>query len=143
MTIAVRYLSKSGNTEKVARAIAQAAGVTAQALTEPGGSTIEEETDVLFLGAAVYAFGIDEAVTAFIEGLDTRVKKVVVFSTTAVVKSAYPHIKKLLNARGIPLLEQEFNCRGAFTFMHKGRPNAADLEQAASFARSVIGAPSV
>jgi flavodoxin len=137
MTVAVRYLSKTGNTKKVAEAIAAAAGV--EALSLDGAAGINETTDVLFLGAAVYAFGVDETVTAFIARLDKdKVKQAAVFSTTAMVPSARPHIKKLLDAQGIPLLDSEFHCRGEFKFLHHGRPNAADLAAAAAFTRSVM-----
>jgi flavodoxin len=91
MKYAVRYFSKSGNTEKVARAIAGALGVEAVSINAAGAEIIEK-ADVLFLGAAVYAFGIDDTVKTFIAKLDAaKVGKVAVFSTAAFVKSALPH----------------------------------------------------
>ncbi|MDR2070914.1 MAG: flavodoxin [Treponema sp.] len=139
MNIAVRYLSRSGNTEKVARAIAEALGVEAVSIDDPGASVIEKETDILFLGAAVYAFGIDDEAAAFIQKLDkANVKHAAVFSTSALVKSAHSSIKKLLAERGIPLSDKAFHCWGEFKFTRKGRPNAADLEQAKAFAREVV-----
>ncbi|MDR3050669.1 MAG: flavodoxin [Oscillospiraceae bacterium] len=132
MNIEVRYLSKSGNTKKVAEAIAETLNVAAKPITEP----VSPDTDLLFLGGAVYAFGIDEGLKAFIHNL-SGVKAVAVFSTTAVVKSAYSHIKPLLDAKDIAALDAEFHCRGAFKFLHKGRPNADDLKRAGEFARTV------
>ena len=137
MNIAVRYLSKTGNTEKVARAIAEALGVEAVSLAV--APEIEEETGVLFLGAAVYAFGIDDVVTAFIQKLDkAKIKNVVVFSTSAIVKSVRAPVKKLLSEKGIPLSDKEFHCWGKFKFMRKGCPSAADLERAKAFAKEII-----
>jgi flavodoxin len=133
MNIEVRYLSKSGNTKKVAEAIAKALNVVAKPITED----VNHDTDILFLGGAVYAFGIAETLKAFIGNL-SGVKTVAVFSTTAVVKSAYSHIKPLLDDKGIAVSDVEFHCRGAFTFMHKGRPNADDLKRAEEFARKVV-----
>jgi flavodoxin len=136
MNMAVRYLSKSGNTEKVARAIAEALGVEAVPLT--GAPAIEEETEVLFLGTAVYAFGIDDAVTAFIQHLDqSKVKHVAVFSTSALIKSVRPYLKKPLSEKGILLLDTEFHCWGKFKFMRGGHPSATDLERAKTFAKEV------
>jgi flavodoxin len=136
MNIAVRYVSRTGNTEKVARAIAEALGVEAVSIAGPGVSGVEGGTEVLFLGAAVYAFGIDDKVAAFIQGLDkAAVKKVVLFSTSALVKSAPSLIKKLLSEKGIPLSDRAFHCWGEFKFMRKGRPNAEDLERARVFAK--------
>jgi flavodoxin len=138
MNIAVRYLSKTGNTEKVARAIAESLGVQSVSLSKPDAA-IKEETDVLFLGAAVYWFGIDSAAKSFIQKLDKqKVKKVVVFSTSALAKCVYPPIKKLLSDKGIPLSGKEFHCWGKFTCLHSGRPNAADLERAKVFAKEII-----
>ncbi|MDR1399498.1 MAG: flavodoxin [Treponema sp.] len=138
MKYAVRYFSKSGNTGKVARAIASAVGVTAVSM-DAAEAEITKETDILFLGAAVYAFGIDDVVKTFISKLDAKnVKKVAVFSTTALVKSARPHIAVLLSSKNIPLADAEFHCKGAFTVMHKGRPNAKDLEKAAAFAKELV-----
>jgi flavodoxin len=139
MNIAVRYLSKTGHTEKVAQAIAGTLGVPAVPINDPNAAAINGKLDVLFLGSAVYTFGIDEPVKSFIRNLDSgKVKKVVVFSTTALVKSAGPFIKKLLAEKGIPLAEQEFYCWGKLACLHTGHPNAADLEHAKAFAQEVI-----
>jgi flavodoxin len=134
MNIQIRHLSKGGNTKKVAEAIAEVAGVAAQTISEP----VPAETDLLFLGGAVYAFGIDEELARFIGALNPSIRHAAVFSTTAVVKSAYPHIKKALDARGIAVLDEYLNCRGEFTVMHKGRPNAGDLGRARDFAHETI-----
>jgi flavodoxin len=131
MNIEVRYLSKSGNTQKVAEAIAKAVNVTAKPITEP----VSPDVDLLFLGGAVYAFGIDDELKAFIRELPEGVKKVAVFSTTAVVKSAFRYIKKLLDEKRIPVLDTDFHCKGTFMVMHHGRPNDDDLERAGTFAR--------
>ncbi|MDR3072992.1 MAG: flavodoxin [Clostridiales Family XIII bacterium] len=133
MNIEIRYLSKSGNTKKVADAIADALDLTPKPITEAVGA----DTDVLFLGGAVYGFGIDEALKTFIRNLP-NVKIVAVFSTTAVVKSAFPHIKSVLDEKAIPVAGAEFHCRGAFSILHKGRPNATDLKRAGEFARDIV-----
>lgn len=90
MNIEVRYLSKSGNTEKIAKAIAEEVGVAAEPITKG----ISKETEILFLGGAVYYAGIDSKLKAFITSLDNNsVKEVVVFSTAAVIASGYSQIK--------------------------------------------------
>ena len=134
MNIEVRYLSKSGNTKKLADATAQEAGTIAQPITQ----SIPEETDILFLGGAVYWAGVDNELKKFILNLDSRVKKVAVFSTAALVSSAYPQMKKLLKAKNLNVLENEFHCKGQFTPLHSGRPNAEDLKLARQFAHAVI-----
>ena len=57
------------------------------------------------------------------------------------VRAAYEaeqQVSKLLEGKHIPLAKEEFYCRGSFTVMHRGRPNADDCEAAAEFARKVI-----
>ncbi len=134
MNIAVRYYSRSGNTEKLARAIGEAVGVEAKTVSEP----LSEDVDILFLGSAVYAYGVDEAVKEFIEGIDVKVGKVVNFSTAAIIKSTYRQVAKLLKAKGIPFAEEEFACRGSFAALHKGRPDEDDCRAAGKFAADIV-----
>lgn len=134
MTIAVRYLTRSGNTEKLAKAIAEAVGVTAQDLSAP----LEENADILFLGSSVYAADVDNAVKAFIKDNAHAIGRIVNFSTAALLRSTYTQVKKLAAANGVTMAPEEFHCRGAFTVMHRGRPNADDLQNAVAFAKGVI-----
>lgn len=131
MNIEVRYYSRTGNTKKVADAIAKAVGVEAKDC----GSAITEQVDLLFLGGAVYMAGIDKTIREYIERLDPKkVKKVVLFGTSAIVKSPGKEMEKLLRQKNIPVANECFYCRGAFTVMHLGHPNAEDMNRAAEFA---------
>lgn len=136
MKTAIRYCSKTGNTKKIAEAIAQVAGVPALPVTTP----LQEPVDVLFLGSAVYAAGIDASVRDFIASLDpAMVKNVACFSTAALLPSTYSQVSKQLTARGIPVDTREFHCRGRFKIAHKAHPDEADVEEAKRFAREIIG----
>ena len=135
MNIEVRFFSRSGNTKKVADAIAKAAGLQAKDC----GMPISEQVDVLFLGGSVYGGGIDKSLREFIENLDQKnIKCAALFGTSAIAKNPYKEMEKMLLQKNIPIAQQRFYCRGAFTIMHRGRPNAADLKQAAEFAVNVI-----
>ncbi len=135
MNVKVAYFTKSGNTKKVADCIAKTAGVNADVI----GNGSKMEADVLFLGASVYWAGIDGKVKTYIDQLDPhKVKEVVVFSTSALAERAFPDIKKRLEKRGIKVANENFYCRGEFTAMHKGRPNANDLKDAAAFTKKVL-----
>lgn len=132
---AVRYFSKSGNTKKIAEAIADAAECESKSIPEP----ITEDVDILFLGASVYWGGVASEVKDYIKTLDaTKVKKVVVFSTSALAQRAFPSIKKLLEKQGIAIDEDNFYCRGQGLGLHKNRPNDEDLAAAAKFAKDKI-----
>ena len=134
-TYAVRYFSKTGNTKKLADTIAKTVGCNAYTCQE----RVEKETDVLFLGASVYAAGIDEEVKQFIQSLDAKkVKCVAVFSTSALAQRALPAVTELLHQKGIKVSPQSFYCRGKFMFMHKGRPNESDLQAVSEFAKKIM-----
>lgn len=135
MNIAVRYYSRSGNTKKVAQAIARAAGTEAGDCSVP----LKEPVDLLFLGGAVYGARLDESMRGYIEQLNPQtVKAVALFGTSAIVKSGADQMRELLEKKKIPVLADSFYCRGSFAFMHKGRPNDEDLKQAAAFARAAV-----
>ena len=132
MKFAVRFYTKTGNTKKLAEAIAQELGVEALPLSEP----VTEATDILFLGNSYYAFDIDPEVKAFIKSLDkSKVGKIVNFGSAAMLNSTYKKVKAEASKVGIPMDEKEFHCKGEFKWLHKGRPNEDDLKAIAEFAR--------
>lgn len=65
MKIAVRYYTKTGNTKRLAEAVAKAVGVEALPISTP----VTEAVDILFLGNSYYAFSIDPEVRNFIASL--------------------------------------------------------------------------
>ncbi len=136
MKIAVRYYTKTGNTKRMAEAVAEAVGAEALPLSSP----IEEPVDILFLGNSYYAFSIDPQVRDFVRKLDkNKVGRIVNFGSAAMLNSTYKKVKAEADKVGIPMDEREFHCKGEFKGVHKGRPNAEDLAAAAAFARSVVG----
>ena len=135
MNIQIRYYSKSGNTKKVADAIAQELGITAETTEK----NLDGETDILFIGSAVYGGKIDEKMRSFLESLDGSVKKTAVFSTAMADNTPYTEIKQILDAKGIPLDETTFHCRGKFLFFNRKRPSEEDLNNARAFAGKIVG----
>ena len=135
MKFAVRYYTKTGNTKRLAEAIAQALGVEALPISQP----VTEPVDVLLLGNSYYAFSIDPEVRRFIQSLDkTKVGAIANFGTAAMLNSTYKKVKAEADKVGIPMIEQEFHCRGEFKGVHKGRPNEADLAAAVAFAKKLV-----
>ena len=136
MKVAVRYYTKTGNTKKLAEAIAGALGVEALPITEP----VTEKVDYLFLGNSYYAFSIDPEVRAFVQKLDSSlVGRIVNFGSAAMLNSTYKKVKAEADKVGIAMDEREFHCRGEFKGIHKGRPNEEDLKNAAQFAKTIAG----
>ncbi len=135
MKIAVRYYTKTGNTKRLAEAIAEAAGVEALPISTP----VEEPVDVLFLGNSYYAFTIDPEVRSFVRSLDPKlVGKVVNFGSAAMMNSTWKKVKAEADKAGIQMDQREFHCKGEFKGIHKGKPDEDDLKAAAAFARSII-----
>lgn len=132
MKIAVRYYTKTGNTKKVAQAIAGALGTEALDVSHP----LNEDVDILFLGSSVYAAGVDAEIKKFISSLNVNIGKVVNFSTAAILESTYNQVKKLLTEKGIEMAEENFACRGQFKLLHRNKPDSADLKRAEEFAKS-------
>ena len=135
MKIAVRYYTKTGNTKRLAEAIAAAAGVEALPISTP----VTEKTDILFLGNSYYAFSIDPEVRDFVRSLDKeKVGRIVNFGSAAMLNSTWKKVKAEADKAGIPMDEREFHCKGEFKGIHKGKPDENDMKAAAEFARNII-----
>ena len=136
MTIAVRYYTKTGNTKRLAEAVAESVGVEALPISTP----ITEPVDILFLGNSYYAFTIDPEERSFVSSLDrNKVKKIVNFGSAAMMNSTWKKIKAVADKVGIPMDEREFHCKGEFKGIHKGKPDETDLKAAAEFAKKIVG----
>ena len=124
---AVRYCSRGGNTKLLALAIAEALNVEAKSID----AEVKEETETLFLGGALYAYGIDKALDAYIKSLDKeKIKRVVVFSTSWISKHAISLIKKGLKEKDIPYVDEFIYARG--------KPNQKELEKAKEIAKKYL-----
>ena len=134
MKIAIRYYTKTGNTKKMAEALSKTVGVEALTVDNP----LTEDVDILFLGSAVYAAGVDAKVKEFIENIDVNVGKIVNFSSAALIESTYKQVKKIAENNNLTMAEEEFHCRGAFKLVHRGRPNDNDLRNLQEFAKNIV-----
>ncbi len=135
MSYAVRYYTKTGNTRRLAEAIAKELGVDALPISEP----VTEPVDFLFLGNSYYAFNIDPEVKKFVSSLDKeKVGKIVNFGSAAMLNSTYKKVKAEADKVGIAMDDKEFHCKGEFKGIHKGRPNDADVKAAAEFAKQYL-----
>lgn len=135
MKAAVRYYTKTGNTKRLAEAVAGAVGAEALPISTP----VDEPVDILFLGNSYYAFTIDPEVREFIRSLDkNKIGRIVNFGSAAMLNSTWKKVKAEADKASIKMDEREFHCKGEFKGVHKGRPNAEDLAAASAFARSII-----
>ena len=134
MNIAIRYYTRSGNTKKLADAISDALNIEAFDVSVP----LSKKTDILFLGCSYYAFDVDPIVKDFIVNNKDNIGKIVCFGTSAMMKSMKKPVTKVAKTVGITVADEEFHCRGRFGKIHKNRPDADDLKDAAEFAKKVV-----
>lgn len=134
MKIAVRYYSKTGNTKKLADAIATQLHVDAKDISEG----LNEKVDILFLGSSVYWAGMDGSVKKFLKQHGKNAKMIVSFSTAALITSTFNQLQKLSEEAGLNLSRKEFHCRGEFQMLHKGKPDKADLKAVRDFAEAIV-----
>ena len=130
MKIEVRYFSRGGNTKALAEAIAKGLEVPAISVNEKG-SSINQKIDCLFIGGALYAYGLDKNLKSFLANLNPdNIEKAVVFSTSWISKHSIDLIKKALVEKGISV-EEEY-------FYAKNRPTDDELKEAENFAKKFI-----
>ena len=129
MKIEVRYCSRSGNTKLLAEAIAKGLDVKAISIDEDKAD-ITESTDVLFIGGALYAYGLDNRLKEYISNLDPgNIKKAVVFSTSWLSKHSVDLIKKSLAKKGIEVVEDYI--------YYKNKPSDKELKEAEENAKKL------
>jgi len=118
---AVRYFSKSGNTKKIAEAIADGLGEKAISITDE--PALKEHVDILFLGGAPYANIMAPELKAYAENLSgNMVGRVVLFTTSNWSRRTVLALKKLFADKGIPVESDYFYAH----MLHiKGRLGAA------------------
>ena len=90
MNIAIRYYTKGGNTEKLAKAVEEALEIEAKKVSEK----LTDKADILFLGSSYYAFDMDQKVKEFITENKDKIGKIVLFGTSAMMKSMKKPLKK-------------------------------------------------
>lgn len=136
MSTAVIYHSVTGNTRKVANAIAEALSCTAQPVKE---YPLDSTADVMFIGGAVYGGKLDPVMDSFLQALTPqKVKRVVLFSTSIKESKALGLMKELLGKQGITVVDESYLCKGKFLFLNIGHPKKAELEQAKAFAKTAV-----
>lgn len=124
MNIKVRYYSRSGNTKLLANAIAKGLNVEAISV-DSNNSQIQDNTDILFVGGALYAYGLDKNLKEYLSNIDgSKIKRAVVFSTSWLSKHSIDLIRNSLREKGINVDEEYVYA--------KNKPNDEFLKQVES-----------
>ncbi|MBD5823156.1 flavodoxin family protein [Lactococcus petauri] len=124
MKYAVRYASRGGNTRAVADEIAKKIDVKAERISEP----LEEEVDVLFLGAGVWFASVTKDMKEYLVALDSgKIKQIVAFSTSGHLESAIKKITAAAKDKGIKVNEESFDLHLNMQGMTFFAPAGGDL----------------
>lgn len=132
----VIYESMTGNTRKLAAAMAGELGVKA---ADAKSATLEPGDGVLFLGSGCYGGTPGKSIVKFIEGNDFRGRRVALFGTSGGgLGMETKAMEEALKGKGAGVIGS-FYCKGkvllALNLINIGHPNAADLGAARKFAR--------
>ena len=138
--VVVFYSSKTGNTKKVAEAIAEEMGVEAIEASAVGTGFNMKKCDLIFAGSGNYKRAPADEMVEFLEGLrpaDDRYG--VVFGTAGGSNRAHlEKMKEILEKKGVRMLG-EWCCPGQeYEMKNKGRPNEEDLAEAREFALKAL-----
>ena len=136
MKIAIRYYtrSKKGNTFKLANAVSEAAKVEALTIE----NDLQEETEILFLVNAMYAFDIDNQVKDFLKRNGSKIKCLVNVNSAASGASTLKSVKKVADKLNIPVSDKEYHTVASWLALNKNRPNEDDLNRLKQFVEGVI-----
>ena len=143
MNILIIYKSYSRmNTEKVAKAMAEAVNATLKKVEEAKPEDLTGY-DLIGIGSGIYAGKYHKDLYKLLEKIPRLEKEVFLFHTAGKPDEKYDKpMKELLISKGCRVVG-EFRCPGAagllgFTWSNKGHPDEQDLENARTFAKGLI-----
>jgi flavodoxin len=130
----VVYFSRTGNTKKVAEAIAAELKVTARDVKAAG---VLPPDAFIFLGTGCYGATLPKEIAAFMEKNRFKGRIIALFTTSAFGSVAERSlIEKQVTGKG-GVITHNFKCYGHFLTTKKGHPSADELAKAREFARMV------
>lgn len=138
----VVYASLTGNTRKVAKAMAEAVGATLVDVRRDPLPKVEAG-DVIFVGDGVYGWRPSLAMRRALRAWALpKGVKAAVFGTYGGRPSQLAYLEKILREKGAQVVDR-FSCLGRDWFLlgliGRGRPSEEDLKAAREFAKKVVG----
>ncbi len=131
----VIYYSMTGNTKKVASAIAEELGVKALSVKEAASLP---KDGVLFIGSGCYGDKPGEDMAKFIANGDFAGRKVALFGTSSSgAGKEVSAMEEALKQKGAEVLGS-YHCKGrAFAVVNIGHPSRDEMEGARQFTREM------
>lgn len=140
MNIRVIYhSSQSGNTEKLAKAIAEVLDVKAERIGKDNISFFQP-VDLLFVGDGIYWAKPHKITRKFFKELDPApIRNAAVFATYGNQFKIGDDLRKLLQDKGINVVGDPFTCKGASVgTKNQGHPDETDLQNVRAFAQKIV-----
>lgn len=131
----VVYYSMTGNTKKIAEAIAAELNVAAE---NANASVKLADQSLLFLGTGLYGPFQSGGLKGFVDGNHFEGRKVALFGTSGEGKGReVGALEDAVTKKGADIVGK-FHCRGQFLFfINRRHPTSEDLKNARSFAREI------
>ena len=132
--VEVVYCSMTGNTRKVAEAIAAELDVKVENVKEKEWLT---KSSFVFLGSGCYASKPGKELQEFIARNDFKGRQVALFGTSGGGRGDEVRVmEELLKSKGA-LMKGSFYCKGRFVLVNRGHPSGEELAKAREFAKEM------
>lgn len=136
MNIEIIYYSKTGHSQKIAKAIGASIGVEPKNIKN---NPVLEEVDLLFVVGGIYSSRTSPELQSFmINNPGTKIKNAVLITSCMSKVMGQNEIRAVMKLNGINVEQEEFICQGSFLFFGKGHPNDEDIEKAVAFANRMV-----
>ena len=130
----VIYYSLTGNTRKLADAIAGELGVEAKDIR---AVDMVPQDAFVFLGSGYYGAILVKEISDFIDRNKLQGRKIALFGTSGFGwERELSIMEKQISNKGVEVVGR-FNCFGRFATAKRGHPTPEELEQARAFARII------
>jgi flavodoxin len=143
----VLYSTKSGNTGKIAEAIASELNCELLRIGQNNLSPIVDlnNCDLIFIGTGIHFGNPNEDMVRFLKTTNLEEpKSFAVFLTWGGAgrtdKAVIAQLKMILESRGQNLIEDYYRCYGGrrFTLLRRGHPNDEDVKAAKNWAKKIV-----
>ena len=147
MKIIVLYSTKSGNTEKVANAIASELNCESLRIAQNSSKSNADlkNYDLIFIGTGIHFGNPNEDMVRFLETTNLKENKAFAIFLTwggagKTDQAVFAKLKTILESGGKKVIEDYFRCYGGrkFSFLRKGHPNDKDAEAAKNWAKKIV-----
>ena len=138
MNVKVLYHSSTGNTKKLADAIASALNITDKPISSDP-SAFSAPVDLLFIGDGIYFGKPSKCTIAVINQLSPQtVKNVAVFATYGGQSKIGTDLQEMIKDKGINVICEPFICASqSWVFTNRRHPNDGDLKKTVRYAKEV------